>query len=640
MDDQLFKKAQHNLQHYWGYDSFRSGQDEAIRSVLEGKNTLVLFPTGGGKSLCYQIPATVLDGLTVVISPLIALMQDQVEQLKNAGISATFINSTISTREIEQRLVNARNGMYNLLYCSPERLNTDLWKAELPNLKIDLVAIDEAHCISEWGHDFRPEYRQIHPAFEPIADRITWLALTATATPEVRDDICDNLGFVDPAIISRGFDRPNLKWWVSETPKKDEKLLRAVKKASEKGPGLIYAGTRRNCVELARKIERYVGLRAKAYHAGMSAQARRQIQQEWIEGTVPLVVATNAFGMGIDKADCRYVIHYQLPFSLESYYQEAGRAGRDGSESFPLLLFKGEDAIIAEQRIKDSYPRPQQLQLVYDAICDHFELAVGAEHESAEEVSLKALKKRTRFPFRIIRSSLKVLNRLGVIELFDYITPQIGIHFIAGQDYLRGRIEDQQNLRKSTFIDTLYRQYGPEAFGEMKYLPFNYVQQKLDLSPNAVKKGLGVLQDQDHLLKYKIIGELPLVKLCVERQAKLRLNNAELEQHRRTLLEKLHYMKQYIQTEHCREAFIRRYFGEEDVSPCGHCDNCLKENEHSYLSDSDLLQIKKSLCAEAKTFYQLRKEFGWSEGRIKQSLGHLMREERVGTKADKYYWKG
>jgi len=326
----MFEQAPKNLEKYWGYKSFRPGQDEAIRSVLEGRDTLVLFPTGGGKSLCYQVPATLLDGLTVVISPLVALMQDQVQQLKERGISATFINSTLSSWEIEQRLVNARNGMYKLLYCAPERLKTELWEAELPGLNIDLVAIDEAHCISEWGHDFRPSYREIRSSLEPVADSIRWIALTATATPEVRSDIIENLEFENPKIISKGFDRPNLKWWVVAAEKKKQKLLQAVQKASPKGSGLIYGGTRRNCEELAELIEDQLGIGTRAYHAGIEQLKRSEIQEQWLSGELPLVVATNAFGMGIDKADCRYVIHYQMPYSLEAYYQEAGRAGRDG----------------------------------------------------------------------------------------------------------------------------------------------------------------------------------------------------------------------------------------------------------------------------------------------------------------------
>ncbi|TYP92714.1 ATP-dependent DNA helicase RecQ [Fodinibius salinus] len=639
-DSELFSKAQQSLEQYWGFPSFRSGQDDAIKSVLAGQNTMVLFPTGGGKSLCYQVPATVLGGLTVVISPLVALMQDQVQQLNDRGIAATFVNSTISSWEIEQRFANARNGMYDLLYCSPERLQTDLWQAEMPKLNIDLIAIDEAHCISEWGHDFRPSYREIRPALKDIADEITWMALTATATPEVRDDIQQSLGFEDSEIVSKGFERPNLKWWVTSTEQKQQKLLQAVKKAAGRGSGLIYGGTRKNCEELSQQITQRLGINTKAYHAGIETGDRKEIQQKWITGEIPLVVATNAFGMGIDKADCRYVIHYEMPYSLESYYQEAGRAGRDGQESFPLLLFKPSDAIIAERRIKDSYPEKEQLQHVYDVLCDHLNLAVGSAMEESEEVSIKKLKKRAGSSKRIIRSSLKVLKQLGIIELIEYITPQIGVQFITGADYIRDKIEELENRKKSHFLDTLFRQYSGEAMGEMKYLKFEYIQRKLNLSPNAVKKGLQVLQDHDQMLKFELIGELPLVRLVDERQSKLQLSKKELEKHRNSLLKKLDYMKGYIETEGCREVYIRQYFGEEKVQECGHCDNCLSnEAQEISVSESDVKRLKELLEEDGKTFNEIRAAFDWSEARAKQLLGYLIREEKVAADKNQYSWQ-
>lgn len=601
---------------------------------------MVLFPTGGGKSLCYQIPATVLNGLTIVISPLVALMQDQVQQLNERGIAATFVNSSISSWEIEQRFANARNGMYDLLYCSPERLQTDLWKAEMPQLNIDLIAIDEAHCISEWGHDFRPSYREIRPALEDIGKDVTWMALTATATPEVRDDIQQSLEFDDPVIVSKGFDRPNLKWWVIPAEQKEKKLLQAVKKAAPKGSGLIYGGTRRNCETLSQKIKERLNIKTRAYHAGIETEKRRQIQEEWIAGEAPLVVATNAFGMGIDKADCRYVIHYEMPYSLESYYQEAGRAGRDGQESFPLLLFKPADAVIAEQRIKDSYPQREQLQHVYDVLCDHLDLAVGSEMEESEEVSIQALKKRSGLSARIVRSALKVLKQLGVIQLIEHINPQIGIQFIVSPDYIRDQIDKLENREKSNFLDTLFRQYSGDAYGKMKYLEFEYIQRKLNISANAVKKGLQVLQDHDQMLRFESIGELPLVQLVDERQSSLRLSKQELEKHRNSLLKKLDYMNGYIETESCREVYIRHYFGEEEVSDCGHCDNCLSGKERSIIiSDSDIIRLKDLLSREAKTFDQIRSEFGWSEARTKQSLSYLMREQKVTAESERFFWK-
>ncbi len=315
MTEQLFQRARANLKKYWGYDDFRPGQDEVVRSVLSGKPTLVLFPTGGGKSLCYQVPATVLDGVTLVISPLVALMQDQVFQLQQKGVPATFINSTISRTEVEQRLINARNGMYKLLYCAPERLETTIWQNMMGELSLSLIAVDEAHCISEWGHDFRPIYRRIPEMMGPVAGSIRWLALTATATPEVRGDIVTALDLKDPEIISRGFNRPNLQWWVIEEEQKKRRILEILKRAT--GSGLIYAGTRAGCEQLSEWLTKK-GWHCEPYHAGLTSEQREDVQTRWIDGSLPLVAATNAFGMGIDKPDCRFVVHYDMSKSMEA----------------------------------------------------------------------------------------------------------------------------------------------------------------------------------------------------------------------------------------------------------------------------------------------------------------------------------
>lgn len=636
--DQL-EKALKNLQSLWGYPSFREGQEEAIRAVFDRKDTLVLFPTGGGKSLCYQVPATVFDGMTLVISPLVALMEDQVQQLGDRDISATFINSTLSKWEVEQRLVNARNGMYKLLYCAPERLKTTLWEAELPNLNIDLVAIDEAHCISEWGHDFRPSYRDIRPALETL-ENVSWLALTATATPEVRQDIITNLEFEDPEIISKGFDRPNLKWWVVEGPRKDRNLLRSVQRAAPKGAGIVYGGTRRNCERLADLIQGNLNIETAAYHAGIEGEKRKKIQKKWIEGSLPLVVATTAFGMGIDKADCRYVIHYEMPYTLEAYYQQAGRAGRDGQESFPLLLFKEADAHRGIKRIKDSYPQKEQLQKVYDAVCDTMNLAVGAAQEEMKEVSVEGLKTRTHFSAGKVQAALKTLKHLGILEIADYVVPQIGIQFIVNPDYLREQIKNEKNARKADFLDVLYRQYGAEAFADIKYLDLDYVKRKLDTTKNGVIKGLQVLQNNDQILRFESLGELPLIRPVDPRVRALQLSKQELEKHRNSLLKKLEYMTGYIKTDGCREMYLRTYFGEQKVAPCGHCDNCLNRQKQNtnIPSGSEIRALKDQLQDNAMDLNEIKQKLQWHPQKIQQSLSYLLRENKVETTGDKYRW--
>ncbi len=641
MRDQLLKKARQNLQEYWGYDSFIEGQQEAIQSVLEGKPTLVLFPTGGGKSLCYQVPATVFEGLTVVISPLIALMQDQVEQLNKKDIDATFINSTLSSRETEQRLVNARNGMYKLLYCSPERLDTQLWKTELSNLNISLIAIDEAHCISEWGHDFRPDYRKIYPALESIVESTRWIALTATATPEVRTDIVENLQFEDTNIVSTGFERPNLKWWVVNSPKKREKLIKSVHKASKSGSGIVYGGTRRNCEELAKLLSNQLDIKAAAYHAGMNNTKRAAIQEAWISGKLPLVVATSAFGMGIDKADCRYVIHYQMPYSPEAYYQQAGRAGRDGGESFPVLLFKPSDITEASDRIKSAYPDKKQLQKTYDALCDSLNLAAGATQDEMRTISIDNLKKRSNLLAAVIRSSLKTLKNLNIIEFEEQFIPQAGIKFLVSVERLQKSIEKEENKEKAAFLDLLYRQLGQEAFDDFKHLQLLTLQRKLGITKNGVIKGLQVLQNHDHLLEFEVLGERPLVRLVDERVRTLQVSSDQLSQGRDRLMKKLSYMKGYIETEGCRELYLRRYFGENIREWCGHCDNCLRRQEKTaeMFSTEEVRQVKTALGDDPSTIKKMQNRLRWPGKKLKRVVRYLIREEKITVEEDEFYWR-
>ena len=642
MDPKLaYAKAEENLRKYWGYPAFRPGQDTVIKSVFSGQDTLVLFPTGGGKSLCYQVPATVLEGLTLVISPLVALMQDQVDQLTQRGISATFINSTISRYEVEQRLVNARNGMYKLLYCAPERLQTTLWESELDLLPLEMVAIDEAHCISEWGHDFRPSYREIKTALAPVAEDVRWIALTATATPEVRTDITENLQFSNPRVISKGFARDNLKYWVDATQQKEERMERIVRKA--RGSGLIYAGTRRECERLAAKFSD-LGIPTSAYHAGYDAARRKKIQQNWISGKLPLVAATNAFGMGIDKPDCRYVIHKEIPNTLEAYYQEAGRAGRDGKESYPVLLYKPSDYQNARSRIESSYPTKKQLQQIYDALCDSLELAVGSVREEATKVSVDALAKHSGLPPQMVRSGLEILAQLGTINQTTYFRPQIGIHFLRHPDAMADYIERLSNNRKAQFIDLVMRQFGPESFQRTVYLETEYLETKLEHTTNAILKGLTVLE-KEQVLTFEYIGDQPMIELPEARVANLPYTREELEKHRDRLLKKLEYVKGYAETDGCRSRYIRIYFGEENVPErCNFCDNCLQQAMlESSDSGEDLTeQIKQLMMEKPMTLNELVSQTGSNFRTVEKLVNHLKREElidRVEQDAVAYRWK-
>jgi len=626
---QDISSAKDLLKKYWGYESFRTGQEKAISAIIEGKDTLVLFPTGGGKSLCYQVPALLFDGLTIVISPLIALMKDQVDQLKTMGIRATFINSTLSRRETEQRLVNARNGMYKLLYMAPERIKTELWQSEQPDLPISLIAIDEAHCISEWGHDFRPSYRTIKQDFGDLPDHTRWMACTATATPEVRKDLLDVLRFNTPMVVTSGFSRENLHWWVSKTDNKSSMVAKSVKKASVMGSGIIYSSTRKKCESLASQFSAR-GIGCKAYHAGLGNAERENVQQAWLTGNTPIVAATNAFGMGIDKPDCRFVIHETIPFSLEAYYQEAGRAGRDGKPAYPVLIYKPSDVRILEKRILSAYPDYDTLQKVYDTICDELNLAAGSEMERQEVLNFQNVAKRSGLSLQKVKLSITLLHRLEVLQKTDLREPRIGLHFIAGQQILLDFI-DRASPEKGEFVDTIMRQFGPQSFHKKVYLKEEKLLDLLNITSHQLEKGLHVLSHHDQLLEYARESEQALIFLENPRTKKLEIDKNKAYRYKDILLEKLQYMVRYAETTECREVFLRNYFGETNCRPCGKCDNCLRKqgNKENGLTKDEISSVKRLLEKKDYSAEAISRELKWDRSRTKRVISFMVREEIV-----------
>src|SRR5882672_4392128 len=432
------------LKQHFGYDSFRKGQEAVVRSVLSGRPTIAILPTGGGKSLCYQLPALLLEGTTVVVSPLVALMKDQVDALRARGIAATFVNSSLSDSERQERQAALRRGEIRLVYVAPERFRSPSFLSAMAGLSIPLLAVDEAHCISAWGHDFRPEYQQLARAREQLrAERV--LALTATATPEVRRDIADALELRDPRVFVAGFDRPNLFIEVLRVSGDKDKLGRLLAVARSGGPGIVYAATRKN-VEKVVSALRVAGVDALGYHAGMADGERTSVQERFVRGDAPVIVATNAFGMGVDKADIRFVAHFDVPRSLEAYYQEIGRAGRDGLPSYALLLFNFADVMMQRRMIEAGRPSRDLVERAWEAARG---LLKGSTDELAQACAVSASE---------LSGALRQLERgLGRDGQFFVATPSVPADDLAVDfELLELRVARERQMldRLVRFADT------------------------------------------------------------------------------------------------------------------------------------------------------------------------------------------
>ena len=554
------------------FPGFRKWQEEIIHTLLSRRDTVVIMPTGSGKSLCYQLPALLLDGVTLVISPLIALMKDQVDGLVENQIPATFINSTLGPWEQGQRLKEIQQGRYKLVYIAPERFRNPGFMEGIQSCRISLFAVDEAHCVSEWGHDFRPDYLRLkgvigrlgHP---PVS------ALTATATPDVRRDIIVQLGLRQPITFVAGFDRPNLRFRVKRVTGEGEKIdaiLALVRKKGESG--IIYAATRKN-VESVTQTLRSNGCKAGSYHAGMEMESRKSVQEDFMEGRLPVVVATNAFGMGIDRADLRFVIHYDIPGSLEAYYQEVGRAGRDGKPATCLLLFNYADTFTQEFFIDGSYPPRDMIERAYQVLCD-----IGTDEI---EMTQKALAQRlghTRSNEMAVGSCLKILEKAGYIERGSDGQHLARITLRADPGELRRQVGGKTKFQRE-IID-----YYLEALDGSKdrtlLVDLDVMAEKLNLAADQLRRHLSILH-QTGAMEYrppfrgrglKILSRVPVSRLDI--------NFREIE--RRSLFErkKLREMVDYAYTEQCLRRFILEYFGERiSAKSCGNCSNCLDEGE-------------------------------------------------------------
>lgn len=559
---------------YFGYTAFRPLQEDIIRSVMEGRDTLALLPTGGGKSLCYQVPALALDGVCLVISPLIALMKDQVEALKKKKIDAEAVFSGMNTYQIERILDNATYGKQKFLYLSPERLLTDSFRNRLQYMNISFIAVDEAHCISQWGYDFRPPYLQI-AAIRDYAPGKPVLALTATATPAVVDDIQEKLHFPEKNVLSKSFERENLIYFVQKEQDKPGRLIKIAGRLP--GTGIVYVRNRRRTVEIANFLIQNK-IPAGVYHAGLTAAERDSQQNRWMRNQTRVMVATNAFGMGIDKPDVRFVIHTDLPDSPEAYFQEAGRGGRDGKLSYGILLYDGADLSDARDNFVNSWPLPGIIKSVYNAIGNYFGLAVGSGKDMAYDFDLQSFSDTYKWKPIVVYNALKIIEKEGYLALTEALhVPSQLMYKLSTNDMYRFQVE---NARFDAFLKVINRIYGG-LYTEHRRISEEEIARKSDLKAEDVIKALTQLDKMD-VVSYVPRKDKPQVIFVTERidPANFYLSPENYENRKEAARQRLEAMIGYVNDEHhCRSQILLDYFGEKTKNRCGQCDYCIKRNK-------------------------------------------------------------
>ena len=583
-------KYQEILKQYWGYDSFRDLQEEIITSIGEGKDTLGLMPTGGGKSITFQVPALAQEGICIVITPLIALMKDQVQNLRKRGIKALAVYSGMTRQEILTALENCIFGDYKFLYISPERLDTDIFRTKLRSMKVSMITVDESHCISQWGYDFRPAYLKI-AEIRALLPGIPVLALTATATPEVVKDIQARLDFREENVFRMSFERKNLAYMVRQTDNKTQELLHILRKVP--GSAIIYVRNRRRTKEITELLVNE-DITADFYHAGLDNAVKDLRQKRWQSGEVRVMVATNAFGMGIDKPDVRIVLHLDLPDSLEAYFQEAGRAGRDGEKAYAVILYTKTDRTTLHRRVVDTFPDKEYILNVYEHLQYYYQMAMGDGFQCVREFNLEEFCRKFKYFPVPVDSALKILTQAGYLEYTD----------------------EQDNASRILFTirrDELYklREMGTEAEALIQMILRSYTGVFTDyayISEATLSVRTGLTREQIYnilvtLTKRRIVDYIPHKKTPYIIYTRERLDLRFLhippivyEERKARYEARIKAMEEYVTTENvCRSRMLLHYFGEKNEHNCGQCDVCLSNRASNDVSEKSYEELKRQI---------------------------------------------
>lgn len=615
------------LKQYWGYDNFRGIQEDIIRSIGEGRDTLGLMPTGGGKSITFQVPALAQEGLCLVITPLIALMKDQVRNLRERGIKATAIYSGMTREEIVIALENCIFGNYKFLYVSPERLDTEIFQIKLRSMHVSLITVDESHCISQWGYDFRPAYLKIAD-IRQLLPGVPVIALTATATPEVVSDIQQRLQFRQENVFRMSFERKNLAYVVRHTEDKESELLHILQRVD--GSGIVYTRNRKKTKEISLFLNRN-HITATFYHAGLNDETKDSRQKAWLKGEFRVMVATNAFGMGIDKPDVRVVIHADVPDSPEAYFQEAGRAGRDGMKAYAVLLFCARDKITLKQRVSDTFPEKSYIRKIYEDINFYYQMAMGDGRGCTFAFNIDEFCRNFKhFPVQT-DSALKILTRAGYLEYTDEQDNASRIMFTITKEELYRIREQSEDTEK--LLRILLRSYTG-LFTDYAYISEDNLSTRSGLSKQQIYETLLSLSRQ-HILHYIPAKKTPYIIYTRERQETERvyLSKEVYEDRKESYVQRINAMIEYAESENrCRSRMLLRYFGEKNEHNCGQCDICLQQHQ-SGLKSGEFESISQQLQALLKenplSLQEIKDKMQVPENHLMKVVSYLVSEEII-----------